>query len=140
MILTRDLDEAVKVVNDLATEHLHIQTRDPEPFAERIEHAGAIFLGPFSPVAVGDYAAGPSHVLPTGRTARFSSGLSANDFLRRTTMISFTRNGLKDIADEVLMLANKEGLTAHAASVAQRVGDTLHPPRPPRKSKSETKK
>ena len=82
-------------MNSLAPEHLHIQTRDPEAFVGRIDNAGAIFLGPFTPVAVGDYAAGPSHVLPTGGTARFSSGLTANDFRKRTSVMRFTRNGLQ---------------------------------------------
>ena len=76
-----------------------------------------IFLGHFSPVALGDYAAGPSHVLPTGGTARFASGLSANDFLRRSSVLSFTQQGLEAMADDVRVLAEIEGLTAHAASV-----------------------
>jgi histidinol dehydrogenase len=123
LVLARDPDEAVACVNDLATEHLHIQTRDPESLADRIDNAGAIFLGPFTPVAVGDYAAGPSHVLPTGGTARFASGLTANDFLRRSSVLSFTRTGLKEIAEDVVSLADKEGLTAHAASVSVRLNE-----------------
>ena len=83
--------DAVDCVNQLAPEHLHIATRDAEALCDRIDHAGAIFLGHYSPVAVGDYAAGPSHVLPTGGTARFTSGLSVNDFLHRSSVISFTR-------------------------------------------------
>ncbi|MFL5342964.1 MAG: histidinol dehydrogenase [Gemmataceae bacterium] len=138
MVLTRDKDEAAKVVEELAPEHLHIQTRDPEAFAEHISNAGAIFLGQYTPVALGDYAAGPSHVLPTGGTARFANGLSANDFLRRTSILSFTRNGLKDIAEDVVALAMAEGLTAHAASVSLRVGDNSHiTPRPPKKAEKK---
>jgi histidinol dehydrogenase len=82
-----------------------------------IECAGAIFVGHHAPVALGDYVAGPSHVLPTGSTARFASGLSANDFLRRSSVLSFTQQGLAALADDVRMLAGKEGLTAHSASV-----------------------
>jgi histidinol dehydrogenase len=118
----------------MAPEHLHVQTRDPEGFADKISSAGAIFLGQFTPVALGDYAAGPSHVLPTGTTARFASGLTANDFLRRTSILSFTKNGLKEIAEDVAYLANKEGLTAHSASVTMRISDSNHvAPRPPKK-------
>ena len=122
-VLAPDKASAIECVNALAPEHLHIQTRDPDGFAEEIDNAGAIFLGPFSPVAVGDYAAGPSHVLPTSGTARFSSGLTSNDFRKRTSVLRFTRNGLKDIAEDVIYLAKKEGLTGHAASVEQRAND-----------------
>ena len=90
---------------------------------ERVDNAGAIFLGPYAPVAVGDYAAGPSHVLPTGGTARWASGLSATDFLRRTSVLSFTREGLAALAEDVVRLARHEGLTAHAASVELRRAD-----------------
>ncbi len=117
LILVRDEDEAVELANELATEHLHIATVNAERLAQRIRYAGAVFVGPYSPVPVGDYAAGPSHVLPTGATARFASGLSANDFLRANSMIHFTRDGLKAIADDVLAMAEKEGLTGHARSV-----------------------
>jgi histidinol dehydrogenase len=86
-----------------------------------IRHAGAIFVGNYSPVAVGDYAAGPSHVLPTGGTARFASGLSARDFLRSHSVIHCSRGGLEKLADDVRTLADKEGLTAHRASVDVRL-------------------
>jgi histidinol dehydrogenase len=121
LVLARSADEAVACTNRLAPEHLHICTHDPDKLAERIDNAGAIFLGPWSPVALGDYVAGPSHVLPTGGTARFTSGLSANDFLRRSSVIRFTQAGMGRIADDVRLLANKEGLTAHAASVDVRL-------------------
>jgi histidinol dehydrogenase len=88
---------------------------------DRIQNAGAIFLGHHTPVALGDYVAGPSHVLPTGGTARFASGLSANDFLRRSSVLAFSPTGLQRMADDVLLLAGKEGLTAHAASVEVRL-------------------
>ena len=121
-VLARGASEAVKCTNLLAPEHLEIIARDAEKLAEQVDHAGAIFLGPYSPVALGDYAAGPSHVLPTGGTARFSSGLSANDFLRRSSVLSFTRDGLARLADDVRVLARREGLTGHAASVDMRLG------------------
>jgi histidinol dehydrogenase len=128
-VLVGDADEAVVCANTLAAEHVHIATRDAERLAERIDNAGAIFLGHYSPVALGDYAAGPSHVLPTGGTARFASGLSANDFLRRTSVLNFTRAGLMRLADDVRLLADKEGLPGHAASVAARMSLTkLTPP------------
>ncbi len=123
LVLARDAAEAVALTNRLAPEHLHIQTEDPAALAEQVEYAGAIFLGAYSPVAVGDYLAGPSHVLPTGGTARYASGLSANDFRRRSSMIRFTPAGLRRVADDVRLLAHKEGLTGHAASVDIRLSD-----------------
>jgi histidinol dehydrogenase len=123
LVLAPEKGAAIDCVNALAPEHLHIQTRDPEAFADEIHNAGAIFLGPFTPVAVGDYAAGPSHVLPTGGTARFASGLNANDFRKRTSIMRFSRKGLQQISPDVIHLANTEGLTAHAASVEIRVND-----------------
>jgi histidinol dehydrogenase len=123
LVLAPNKQAAIDCVNALAPEHLHVQTRDPEAFSDQVHHAGAMFLGPFTPVAVGDYAAGPSHVLPTGGTARFSSGLNANDFRKRTSIMRFTRNGLKEIAPDVIYLAKIEGLTAHAASVEVRAND-----------------
>ena len=123
LVLAPDKAAAAECVNVLAPEHLHIQTRDPEAMFEDIDSAGAVFLGPFTPVALGDYAAGPSHVLPTGGTARFASGLNANDFRKRTSVIRFTRKGLQDISGDVVFLANTEGLTGHAASVELRAND-----------------
>ncbi len=120
-VLARNAAEAVRCANQLAPEHLHLTTRDPETLADEIHNAGAIFLGQYTPVALGDYVAGPSHVLPTGGTARFASGLSANDFLRRSSVLSFTKEGLERVAGDVRVLANKEGLTAHAASVDRRL-------------------
>jgi histidinol dehydrogenase len=141
LILGADKQAAIDCVNELAPEHLHIQTRDPDAFMDEVDNAGAVFLGPFTPVAVGDYAAGPSHVLPTGGTARFSSGLNANDFRKRTSVLRFTRNGLKEIAEDVIYLANKEGLTGHAASVEQRAHDNGPAARPkPKPEKAAQKK
>jgi histidinol dehydrogenase len=125
-VLVSDVDEGIDCVNSLAPEHLHIATRDAEHLVERVDHAGAIFLGPYTPVALGDYAAGPSHVLPTGGTARFASGLSANDFLRRSSVLNFTRAGLVRMADDARLLAEKEGLTGHAASVSVRLDTSSH--------------
>jgi histidinol dehydrogenase len=121
LVLARDESQAVQWTNLLGPEHLHIMTKDPKAVAAKIDNAGALFLGPYSPVAVGDYAAGPSHVLPTGGTARFASGLSAIDFLRRSSVLSFTQQGLAALAEDVDLLARKEGLTAHAASVKIRL-------------------
>ena len=121
-ILARDEAEAVELTDELATEHLHVQTRDPEALAARITNAGAIFLGPHTPVALGDYYAGPSHVLPTGGTARFANGLCVNDFLKRSSLIRYDDAALADAAGDVTRLAEKELLTAHAASVTVRAG------------------
>jgi histidinol dehydrogenase len=121
LVLARDEEEAIDWVNRIGPEHLHIATRLPEALVDRIENAGAIFLGDYTPVALGDYAAGPSHVLPTAGTARFTSGLSANDFVRRSSVLSVRPAGLVKLAGDVRLLAQKEGLTAHAASVEVRL-------------------
>ena len=123
LILVRDEDEACRLANEIAPEHLHIATDDAERLLPRIPHAGAAFLGNHSPVALGDYTAGPSHVLPTGGTARFASGLSSLDFLRRSSVIHVTPAGLAELAEDVRILADKEGLTGHKASVERRMGD-----------------
>jgi histidinol dehydrogenase len=123
LVLARSDDEVVAVVNRLAPEHVQITARNAEALADRIDNAGAIFVGPWTPVAAGDYAAGPSHVLPTGGTARFASGLSANDFLRRSSILTFSRDGLAALAGDIRLLAHKEGLTGHAASIDIRLQD-----------------
>ena len=123
LILVRDEDEAIELTNLIAPEHLHVSTADPDRLAARLTNAGAIFLGHETPVAVGDYAAGPSHVLPTGGTARWASGLSANDFLKRTSLIWVDRDGLERLAPDIRRLADKEGLTAHKFSVDVRLED-----------------
>ncbi|MBI1913736.1 MAG: histidinol dehydrogenase [Planctomycetes bacterium] len=127
LVLARNERDIIDCVNQFAPEHLHLATRNADVLAERIDHAGAIFIGHHSPVALGDYVAGPSHVLPTGGTARFASGLSANDFLRRSSVISFTPQGLARVAADVRVLAQKEGLTAHAASVDIRLSAEHQP-------------
>jgi histidinol dehydrogenase len=123
VVLARSPAQAIEWTNAIGPEHLHIQTSDPEAIAAKIDNAGALFLGHYSPVALGDYAAGPSHVLPTGGTARFASGLSANDFMRRSSVLSYTQTGMQQLAPQVRLLAGKEGLTAHAASVEIRLAD-----------------
>jgi histidinol dehydrogenase len=121
VILARDADEACALTDEIAPEHLHIATENAEELAEKIRHAGAMFLGNHTPVALGDYAAGPSHVLPTSGTARFASGLSANDFLRTNSILHFSQEGMLRLAPDVQVLATKEGLTAHRASVEVRM-------------------
>jgi histidinol dehydrogenase len=121
IILVRSWDEAVPLVDRLAPEHLQLMVRDPRPLFARIRHAGAIFLGEFCPEALGDYVAGPNHVLPTGRTARFASGLSVFDFLKRTTWVSADQSALDQIGPAAVALAEAEGLQAHARSVAMRL-------------------
>ena len=117
LILVRDAEEACRLTNLIAPEHLHIAVDDTGPLLARIESAGAIFLGHHSPVALGDYVAGPSHVLPTGGTARWAAGLSANDFLRGGSIIEYSSTGLAEVAEDVRLMADKEGLTAHRGSV-----------------------
>lgn len=121
IILVRNLDEAVELVNRLAPEHLQLMLGDAETVFGRIRHAGAAFLGAWCPEAVGDYVAGPNHVLPTGRTARFASGLSVYDFLKRTTWVAADAQALARVGPEVVVLAEAEGLDAHARSVALRL-------------------
>jgi histidinol dehydrogenase len=122
LILVRDAEEACRLTDLIAPEHLHIATDNASDLVEKIHHAGASFLGNYTPVALGDYVAGPSHVLPTGGTARWASGLSANDFLRAHSVIAYTREALQHDAADVQCLADKEGLTAHRKSVDVRLG------------------
>jgi histidinol dehydrogenase len=121
IIVVPDWDEGVALANRLAPEHLQVMLRDPAPVFARIRHAGAVFLGGFCPEAVGDYIAGPNHVLPTGRTARFASGLSVFDFLKRTTWVSADAAALARVGPAAIALAEAEGLDAHARSIALRL-------------------
>jgi histidinol dehydrogenase len=121
VVLVRDWAEAVELVDRLAPEHLQLMGREPEALFGSVRHAGAIFLGKYCPEAVGDYVAGPNHVLPTGRTARFASGLSVFDFLKRTTWMSGDRQALGKIGPAAVTLAEAEGLGAHARSVSLRL-------------------
>jgi len=117
LILVRDTAEAARMTDTLAPEHLHLSVSNADTLLNSIQNAGAIFVGHFTPVAMGDYIAGPSHVLPTGGTARFANGLAATDFLKRSSVIQYDRDSLADDADTVRLLADKEGLTGHSASV-----------------------
>lgn len=117
LIRVRDAAEAIEITNSLAPEHLHIATEDAGELLQQIRHYGAAFMGNFTPVALGDYFAGPSHVLPTGATARWANGLCSNSFLRSSSVIEFTQDALRDAADDVGLLADAELLTAHRASV-----------------------
>ncbi len=121
IVLVQDWDEAVALTDRLAPEHLQIMTTEPEALFARIRHAGAAFLGAWCPEAVGDYLAGPNHVLPTGRTARFASGLSVYDFLKRTTWVSADAAALAAVGPAAAALAEAEGLHAHARSISLRL-------------------
>ena len=117
IILTKNLDEAVEVTNFIAPEHLEILVKNPRSLLRKIRNAGAIFLGPMSPVAVGDYVAGPSHVLPTGGSARFFSGLNLSDFIKSNHIISYSKKGLEKIRKPFEKIVGIEGLKQHAESV-----------------------
>jgi len=121
IIIVRDFDEAMPLVDRLAAEHLELAVDDPESLFAQVRHAGSVFLGRMTPEAVGDYVAGPNHVLPTGRRARFSSGLSVLDFMKRTSFLSLTPAAIGAIGPAAVALAQAEGLPAHAASVALRL-------------------
>ena len=121
IILVAKLDDAAALVDRIAPEHLEIATADPRALLEKVRHAGAIFLGRNTPEAMGDYIAGPNHVLPTARTARFSSGLSVLDFLKRTTLLSCDARTIAELGPDAIVLAEAEGLDAHARSIAARL-------------------
>ncbi len=120
VLVTRNLEEALAFANDYAPEHLQVLTRDPFALLPRLRHAGSIFLGPYAPVPVGDYASGTNHVLPTGGCARMFSGLSVDDFVKRPTFQHLTLEGLQALKDTVITLAEAEGLPLHARAVAER--------------------
>jgi histidinol dehydrogenase len=120
-MIVKNLDEAVEVANRLAPEHLEIMVKQPHKLARRITSAGAIFLGPYSPVTVGDYVAGPSHVLPTGGAARTFSGLGVDDFIRRTHLISYTKKALERMREPLERIAAIEGLPKHFDAVKARL-------------------
>ena len=121
VIVVQTLDDAVPLIDRLAPEHLELAVDDPEPLAARVANAGAIFLGRYTPEAIGDYVAGPSHVLPTSGSARFSSGLGVMDFLTRTSVMGCDAAGLAAVGPAAVTLAEAEGLDAHAVSVALRL-------------------
>jgi len=124
LVLTRSLEEAVEVANLLAPEHLELQVADPESWLPRVRNAGAVFLGPYTPEVIGDYVAGPNHVLPTGGTARFASALSTEDFVKRLSVIEYAKAGLAEAGPHVAELARVEGLDGHAAAAAVRIENT----------------
>jgi histidinol dehydrogenase len=121
IIIVGDFDEAPALINRLAPEHLELAVEDPEPLFKAVRHAGSIFLGRHTPEAIGDYVGGPNHVLPTGRRARFSSGLSVLDFMKRTSFLGCTAQSIRAVGPSAVALAEAEGLPAHAASVAERL-------------------
>jgi histidinol dehydrogenase len=118
--LAKNLNEAADIANRIAPEHLQLMIKNPKNLLPKIKNAGAIFLGDFTPVAVGDYVAGPSHVLPTTGTARFFSGLSLTDFLKSSHIISYSKRALEKVRVPLEKLAGIEGLTKHAESVKVR--------------------
>jgi histidinol dehydrogenase len=123
VVVFKNMEDAIKCANDFASEHLEIQCGEQSrAIADRIENAGAIFIGDYSPVAVGDYWAGPSHTLPTGMSAKFFSALSANDFIKSTSIIEYDKEKLAESADDIIRLAEAEGLDAHAKSIWLRLG------------------
>lgn len=123
IITVAALEDAIPLADRLAPEHLQLAVDDPDALFARVRHAGSVFMGRMTPEAVGDYVAGPNHVLPTGRRARFSSGLSVLDFMKRTSFLALDRNALYKIGPAAVALAQAEGLPAHATSVANRLGN-----------------
>ncbi|HEY7120775.1 MAG TPA: histidinol dehydrogenase [Tepidisphaeraceae bacterium] len=123
-IVDPSLDRLIDLANRFAAEHVNVQTRDDKAVLDKLTHAGAIFVGPYSPVAAGDYIAGPSHCLPTNTTARFSSGISVYEFLKRTGVARYDANGLAADAPHIIALANAEHLDGHAASIRARQQST----------------
>ena len=120
VVLVDDLDAGLAVVDAYAAEHLEIQTRDARAVAMRVRNAGAVFVGPWAPVSLGDYCAGSNHVLPTGGCARHSAGLSVQTFLRGVHVVEYTEEALRDVADRVVTLATAEDLPAHGQAVTAR--------------------
>ncbi|MEN4046916.1 MULTISPECIES: histidinol dehydrogenase [Sulfurimonas] len=121
IIVTKDMDEAVDLMNKIAPEHLEVATMSPFELLPYIKHAGAIFLGHNTPEAIGDYVAGPNHTLPTGGTAKFYSPLGVENFMKKSSIISFSKNAINEIGEECALIANTEGLTAHEQSVRVRL-------------------
>jgi histidinol dehydrogenase len=121
IIVTSDMDEAINLMNQIAPEHLEVATMSPFELVPYIKHAGAIFLGHNTPEAIGDYIAGPNHTLPTGGTAKFYSPLGVENFMKKSSIISFSANAINEIGEECALIANTEGLTAHEQSVRVRM-------------------
>ena len=121
IIVTNDIDEAIELMNEIAPEHLEIMTKNPFELLPRIKHAGAIFLGEYTPEPIGDYIAGPNHTLPTGGTAKFYSPLNVEVFMKKSSIISFSKKAIEEMGRECALLAHTEGLTAHEKSVLERL-------------------
>ena len=121
IIVTQNMDEAISLMNEIAPEHLEVATDNAFEYLPFIKHAGAIFLGHNTPEAIGDYVAGPNHTLPTGGTAKFYSPLGVENFMKKTSIISFSKNAINEIGQECALIANTEGLTAHEESVRVRL-------------------
>ncbi len=120
IVVVETLAEGCEIVDEIAPEHVEIVTRDDQAVAAKIKHAGAIFFGSYTPEAVGDYLAGPNHVLPTGRTARFSSALGVYDFVKRTSLLRYSEEAFEKVSESVAVLAEAEGLGGHARSALLR--------------------
>ncbi len=123
IIVTSTMDEAIDLMNEIAPEHLEVVTKDPMSLLDSIKHAGAIFLGENTPEPIGDYVAGPNHTLPTGGTAKFYSPLSVENFLKKSSIISMSKQGMNEIGEACALIANTEGLTAHEESIRIRLRD-----------------
>jgi histidinol dehydrogenase len=121
IIVAQDMDEAVALMNEIAPEHLEVATNNPFELLASIKHAGAIFLGHNTPEAIGDYVAGPNHTLPTGGTAKFYSPLGVENFMKKSSIIAFSKKAINEIGEECALIANTEGLTAHEQSVRVRL-------------------
>ncbi len=121
IIITKDIDEAISLMNQIAPEHLELMVDNAFELLPKIKHAGAIFLGRYTPEAIGDYIAGPNHTLPTGGSAKFYSPLSVENFLKKSSIISMSKKGIEELADACAILADTEGLEAHKLSVISRV-------------------
>ena len=120
VLIAKDIDEAIDTVNDIASEHLEILTKNPFNTMTKIKNAGAMFLGEYSSEPLGDYFAGPNHILPTNGTSRFFSPLSVDDFIKKSSIICYSREGLEKVHKDIELFAKNEGLTAHANSIAVR--------------------
>ncbi|MCD6172263.1 MAG: histidinol dehydrogenase, partial [Sulfurimonas sp.] len=121
IIVTQTMEEAIDLMNEIAPEHLEVATNSPFELLPLIKHAGAIFLGHYTPEAIGDYVAGPNHTLPTGGTAKFYSPLGVENFMKKTSIISFSKKAINEIGEECALIAKTEGLTAHEQSVRVRL-------------------
>jgi histidinol dehydrogenase len=122
ILIVRNLEQAMALANRIAPEHLELCVKNPVSLVKKLKHAGAVFLGPHTPEAIGDYLAGPNHILPTAGTARFSSPLGVEDFIKRTNLISFSRNALRRFEKDVKRFAEHEGLEGHYQAVKIRMG------------------